>query len=51
LSGIKFKKTEIINTVFNRLNEKNHPVKINLEKMKEIEEIKIIEGIKEETLI
>ena len=40
-------KLEIINTVFDRLNEKNHPVKINLEKMKEIEEIKIIEGIKE----
>lgn len=44
-------KTEIITTVFDRLNEKNHPVKVNLFYMKAIPEIKIIEGIKEETLI
>jgi hypothetical protein len=40
-------KTEIITTVFDRLNEKNHPLKVNLKKMKTIEEIRIIEGIKE----
>ena len=40
-------KMEIINTVFNRLNEKNHPVRVNLFYMNSIPEIKIIEGIKE----
>ena len=40
-------KMEIITTVFDRLNDKNHPVRVNLEKMKTIEEIRIIEGIKE----
>ena len=43
-------KMEIINTVFNRLNEKNHPVRVNLFYMNSIPEIKIIEGIKEESL-
>jgi len=38
-------KMKIITEVFNRLNAKDHPVRVNLEKMKEeIEEIKIIEG-------
>jgi hypothetical protein len=40
-------KMEIINTVFNRLNEKNHPVRVNLFYMNSIPEIKIIEGVKE----
>ena len=40
-------KLEIINTVFNRLNEKNHPVRVNLFYMNSIPEIKIIEGVKE----
>jgi len=40
-------KMEIITTVFNRLNEKNHPVRVNLFYMNSIPEIKIIEGIKE----
>jgi hypothetical protein len=44
------KKMEIITTVFNRLNEKNHPVRVNLFYMNSIPEIKIIEGIKEESL-
>ena len=43
-------KLEIINTVFNRLNEKNHPVRVNLFYMNSIPEIKIIEGIKEESI-
>lgn len=43
-------KMEIINLVFNRLNEKNHPVRVNLFYMNSIPEIKIIEGNKEETL-
>ena len=43
-------KMEIINTVFNRLNEKNHPVRVNLFYMNSIPEIKIIEGIKEESI-
>ena len=40
-------KMEIINTVFNRLNEKNHSVRVNLFYMNSIPEIKIIEGIKD----
>lgn len=43
-------KMEVINTVFNRLNEKNHPVRVNLFYMNSIPEIKIIEGSKEQTL-
>jgi len=43
-------KLEIITTVFNRLNEKNHPVRVNLFYMNSIPEIKIIEGIKEESI-
>lgn len=43
-------KMEIITTVFDRLNEKNHPVRVNLFYMNSIPEIKIIEGSKEETL-
>jgi hypothetical protein len=39
------KKMKIITEVFNHLNAKDHPVKINLEKMKEIPEIRIIEDI------
>ena len=36
----------ICKDVFNRLNEKEHPVRINLEKMKEeIPEIRIVEGL------
>lgn len=39
-------KMKICKKVFERLNAKEHPVRVNLEKMKqEIEEIKIIEGI------
>ena len=39
-------KMKICKKVFDRLNEKEHPVRINLEKMKEeIKEIRIIEGI------
>jgi len=42
-------KMEIVKDVFNRLNAKDHPVRNNLEKMKnEIKEIKIVEGDKEE---
>lgn len=37
-------KMEIINTVFDRLNEKNHPVRVNLFNMNSIPEIAIIEG-------
>jgi hypothetical protein len=37
-------KTEIITTVFDRLNDKNHPVRVNLLNMNSIPEIKIIEG-------
>lgn len=37
---------KICKTVFNRLNEREHPVRVNLEKMKtEIKEIRIIEGL------
>ena len=43
-------KLEIINTVFNRLNEKNHPVRVNLFYMNSIPEIAIIEGKKEESI-
>ncbi|MBK9097512.1 MAG: Eco57I restriction-modification methylase domain-containing protein [bacterium] len=39
------KKLDIIKKVFNSLNANVHPVRVNLGKMKEIEEIKIIEGI------
>jgi very-short-patch-repair endonuclease len=39
-------KMKICKTVFDRLNDKEHPVRINLEKMKEeIKEIRIIEGL------
>jgi len=39
-------KMKICKTVFNRLNDRKHPVRVNLEKMKaEIKEIRIIEGI------
>lgn len=38
------KKLEIIRSVFNRLNDKNHPVKTNLFYMDSIPEIRIIEG-------
>jgi uncharacterized coiled-coil DUF342 family protein len=39
-------KMKICKKVFDRLNDKAHPVRINLEKMKEeIQEIRIIEGI------
>ena len=39
-------KMKICKTVFDRLNDKEHPVKINLGKMKEeIKEIRIIEGL------
>ena len=39
-------KMNICKTVFNRLNDREHPVRVNLEKMKaEIKEIRIIEGI------
>jgi arginine decarboxylase-like protein len=39
-------KMKICKKVFERLNDKEHPVRINLEKMKEkIAEIKMIEGI------
>lgn len=39
-------KTEICQKVFERLNDKEHPVRINLEKMQEeIKEIRIIEGL------
>ena len=38
-------KMKICQEVFHRLHDKEHPVKVNLEKMKEeIPEIKIIEG-------
>ena len=38
-------KIKICNKVFDRLNDKEHPVRVNLEKMREeIPEIKIIEG-------
>ena len=38
-------KTEICKKVFDRLNDKEHPVRVNLKKMKEeIPEIAIIEG-------
>jgi adenine-specific DNA-methyltransferase len=40
-------KMEITTTVFNRLNEKNHPVRVNLFYMNSIPEIAIIEGKKE----
>ena len=40
-------KMEIITTVFDRLNEKNHPVRVNLFYMNSIPEIAIIEGKKE----
>ena len=43
-------KLAIITTVFDRLNEKSHPVRVNLFYMNSIPEIKIIEGKKEETL-
>ena len=43
-------KTEIITTVFDRLKDKNHPVRVNLLNMNSIPEIKIIEGIKEPSL-
>ena len=37
---------EICQKVFDRLNDKEHPVRVNLEKMKEeIKEIRIIEGL------
>jgi adenine-specific DNA-methyltransferase len=38
------KKMEIIRSVFNRLNDKNHPVRTNLFYMDSIPEIRIIEG-------
>jgi hypothetical protein len=39
-------KMKICNNVFNRLNDKDHPVRINIDKMKEeISEIRIIEGL------
>lgn len=41
-------KMNIIKKVFNRLNDKDHPVKVNLELMKTIPEIRIIEGLEEE---
>jgi hypothetical protein len=37
-------KMSIVKTVFNRLNEREHPVKVNLQKMLDIPEIAIIEG-------
>jgi hypothetical protein len=44
------KKMAIITTVFDRLNEKNHPVRVNLFYMNSIPEIAIIEGTKEESI-
>lgn len=38
------KKLSIVKTVFNRLNDKNHPVRTNLFYMDSIPEIRIIEG-------
>lgn len=38
------KKLSLIKTVFNRLNEKDHPVRLNLFYMNSIPEIAIIEG-------
>ncbi|HRI45920.1 MAG TPA: hypothetical protein PK559_02345 [Ignavibacteriaceae bacterium] len=39
-------KMKICKKVFDRLNDKEHPIRINLEKMKEeITEIRIIEGL------
>ena len=38
------RKINIIRTVFNRLDDKNHPVRTNLFYMSSIPEIKIIEG-------
>ena len=38
------KKMSLIKTVFNRLNEKDHPVRLNLFYMNSIPEIAIIEG-------
>jgi adenine-specific DNA-methyltransferase len=38
-------KMEVCKEVFDRLNDENHQVKINLEKMKEIKEIRIMEGL------
>jgi len=39
-------KMQICKKVFDRLNDKEHPVRVNLEKMKEeIKEIRIIEGL------
>jgi hypothetical protein len=40
-------KMQIINTVFERLNEKSHPVRVNLFYMNSIPEIAIIEGKKD----
>lgn len=37
-------KMKICKTVFNRLNDREHPVRVNLEEMKTIPEIRIIEG-------
>lgn len=37
-------KMKICKTVFNRLNDREHPVRVNLEGMKAIPEIRIIEG-------
>ena len=42
-------KMKICKMVFDRLNDKEHPVKINLEKMREeIKEVRIIEGLEKE---
>jgi len=39
-------KMQICKKVFDRLNDKEHPARVNLEKMKEeIKEIRIIEGL------
>lgn len=41
-------KMKICKTVFNRLNDREHPVRVNLKGMKSISEIKIIEGSDEQ---
>lgn len=40
-------KMKICKTVFNRLNEREHPVRVNLFYMNSIPEIRIIEGLEE----
>ncbi len=41
-------KMKICKTVFNRLNDREHPVRVNLEGMKQIPEIRMIEGLEKE---